>query len=259
MAEVWETRLPPTEKLVLLAYADHANDEGLCYPGATHISVKCTLSLRSAKRVGAWLRERGYLVLIAAGGGILRTVVKVVPNPHPLCTSVAHDTGDKLGIETPPPSVTSGQAPVSPAVGITIREPSSKRIIKTAPSDTDFERFWAVYPRKVGKAAALKAWNRKNLSTTDTDNLIKDINYRVVHDDAWKERRFVIHATTYLNQERWYDEVQKYEAPKRNLSAVERVGIATRKRDAELSAQTDERTLASYDGNLRPQVEQPIR
>lgn len=45
----------------------------------------------------------------------------------------------------------------------------------------------------------------------------------------------------------------------RNLSAVERVRIATAKRDAELDAQDDVRDMAQDDGDLRPQVGQRLR
>lgn len=82
MAEVWDTDLPSTEKLVLLAYADHANDEGLCYPGNSHIAKKASKSPGSIKRITRWLRAHGYLVLVQPGGGTQRTVVRVVPNPN---------------------------------------------------------------------------------------------------------------------------------------------------------------------------------
>lgn len=45
----------------------------------------------------------------------------------------------------------------------------------------------------------------------------------------------------------------------RNLSAVDRVRIATAKRDAELDAQDDVRDMASDDSHLRPQMGQRLR
>src|SRR5688572_12271685 len=37
----WKQDLPPTDKYLLLAFADHANDEdSTCYPSLTHLSRK---------------------------------------------------------------------------------------------------------------------------------------------------------------------------------------------------------------------------
>src|SRR5882672_2101503 len=37
----WKQALPPTDKYLLLAFADHANDEDFtCYPSLTHLSKK---------------------------------------------------------------------------------------------------------------------------------------------------------------------------------------------------------------------------
>lgn len=47
MTIVWTTEIPATEKLVLLALADNANDEGDCYPSISTISRKCSLSERA--------------------------------------------------------------------------------------------------------------------------------------------------------------------------------------------------------------------
>ena len=126
---------------------------------------------------------------------------------------------------------------------------------KTAPSGA-FEQFWNEYPRKVGKQEAFKVWNKKRLDPI-APTLILDVRTRKTSDDSWKDKKFIPHASTYLNQERWTDEVQKYEAPKRNLSAVERVAAATRAREAERNSGGG--TLAAHDRDLRPQVGKLIR
>jgi DNA-binding Lrp family transcriptional regulator len=50
MSAIWEIPLPPTEKLVLLALADAANDEGLCWPSIATIARKSGFSERSVQR-----------------------------------------------------------------------------------------------------------------------------------------------------------------------------------------------------------------
>lgn len=107
-----------------------------------------------------------------------------------------------------------------------------------------FADFWEAYPKKIARPQAEKIWNRKGLDSI-ADRLIQDVTFRRINDDAWKDKKFIPNPTTYLNQDRWTDEVQKYEAPKRNLSAVERVAIATRAREAE--REDSKRTLAKTD------------
>lgn len=50
MAAVWELQLLPTDKLVLLALADCANDDGHCWPSIATIARKSGVSERSVQR-----------------------------------------------------------------------------------------------------------------------------------------------------------------------------------------------------------------
>ena len=48
MSEVWGTKLPTVEKMVLLVIADHANDEGTeAWPPQATIATKATISVRT--------------------------------------------------------------------------------------------------------------------------------------------------------------------------------------------------------------------
>lgn len=61
MSQVWDLRLPDSEKLVLLALADAANDEGVCWPSIATIARKCTRSERTIQSVIKKLVEDGHL------------------------------------------------------------------------------------------------------------------------------------------------------------------------------------------------------
>lgn len=85
MAQVWELNLESTEKLVLLALADFANDEGRCYPSLGRVAFKCGRSARQAWRIFSLLREKGLIVPVEQGGGRKATVYMVHPeNGHRL-------------------------------------------------------------------------------------------------------------------------------------------------------------------------------
>lgn len=64
-----------------------------------------------------------------------------------------------------------------------------------------FEDFWSVYPKKVGKGAAKKAFERAT-RRVDVQTLLDAIAGTSWSDDP----KFIPHAATWLNGERWADE-----------------------------------------------------
>ncbi len=66
-----------------------------------------------------------------------------------------------------------------------------------------FAAFWKIYPRKVGKAAASKAFI-KALKKVDATELIEGVNR--LAQDPHLDITFCPHASTWLNGERWADE-----------------------------------------------------
>lgn len=80
-----------------------------------------------------------------------------------------------------------------------------------------FERFWNAYPRRIGKGAARKAFE-KALKLATGDEIMTGLRRQASYF-ASQEQRFIPHPTTWLNQERWADEpqpVQRYQAPRRS-------------------------------------------
>jgi len=72
MSQVWEdSRIDSqSELLVLLALADHARDDGLCWPSMRSIAVKARIEERSAQRIVRRLIEKGLIELVSQGGCI---------------------------------------------------------------------------------------------------------------------------------------------------------------------------------------------
>lgn len=68
-----------------------------------------------------------------------------------------------------------------------------------------FLEFWTVWPVKIGKKPAFEIWKRKRLDE-HADAIVADVEKRKRKDGRWLEG-FVPNATTYLNQERWNDEL----------------------------------------------------
>lgn len=72
--------------------------------------------------------------------------------------------------------------------------------------DAAFGRFWAAYPRKVGKADARKAFAKawRKLPPMEEEPILTGGLERA--KAAWVDAQFIPHAATWLNGERWQDE-----------------------------------------------------
>ena len=61
MTWAWEQELPPLTKLVLMAIADHCDDEGYAWPGIKGIAKKCGVAHRTVQRQVEDLQDKGIL------------------------------------------------------------------------------------------------------------------------------------------------------------------------------------------------------
>ena len=59
----WEQVLPPVPKLLLMALADAADDEGGCWPAIRTLATKSCLSTRTVQRILKGFEESGVLVV----------------------------------------------------------------------------------------------------------------------------------------------------------------------------------------------------
>jgi hypothetical protein len=68
----------------------------------------------------------------------------------------------------------------------------------------DFLRFWAAYPRRVGKGAAAKAWAKARPPMAAVLAAVK----ACAATDQWRKDggQFIPHPATFLNQRRWEDD-----------------------------------------------------
>jgi len=81
--------------------------------------------------------------------------------------------------------------------------------------DDGFERFWAVYPRKVGKEPALKIWERMKPAAELQAQILAAVE-RQARSPQWTkdDGEFIPHAKTWLFQRRWTDVVASAPEPK---------------------------------------------
>lgn len=220
-----------TAKLVLIGIANHDGDGG-SWPAIATLAKYANVDARSVQRAISSLVDLGELAVHAQDGGVRKTPDHLRPNrytiliscppgcdrgaqhrvtlvsPHPVAQVSPGDAG-----VTPP-----GDAGVTPPVTLVSPEPSFNQPIE--PSNTQsatpagrfvtpigpqaFDAFWTVYPRKVGKATAAKAFTSACNRAAATD--IIDAARRMAADPNLPAARFIPHPTTWLNRDGWGDD-----------------------------------------------------
>ena len=71
-----------------------------------------------------------------------------------------------------------------------------------------FSQFWDFYPRKAGKESARKAWGKLQPNEELMALIANNIQERIDKGEWRKDNKsYILHASTFLNQKRWEDEV----------------------------------------------------
>lgn len=80
--------------------------------------------------------------------------------------------------------------------------------IPESPLAISFKKVWQIYPLKKGKMVSEQSWRKLNPSPELEQEIIQDIQNRTSSDRQWLEG-FIPFFSTYLNQQRWTDEITK--------------------------------------------------
>jgi hypothetical protein len=216
MSAIFESEtLGPTERLIMLALADHANDEGRCYPSIARLCQRTGLSERAIQANVKRLTEAGHIKLAPGGGRAQTNLYLISANPaadapRSRCTPAADAPQTPQQVRQTPQQVRQNPAADAPEPSITIKEPSERVIArepvrfvpKAAPDG--FSEFWARYPRKVAKGAAQKAY-AKAMKAARHDDVMFALSQQLPALEA-KDQQYIPHPATWLNAERWNDE-----------------------------------------------------
>lgn len=74
--------------------------------------------------------------------------------------------------------------------------------------EKQFDKFWQAYPKKVSKKQAQKSWKKINPSLELFEKILKALEM-VKQTEQWEKDngKFIPYPATWLNQERWTDEI----------------------------------------------------
>lgn len=225
-----QSTLSPSERLVLLALCDHAGEDGECWPTTGRLAEKCGLSKQSVQRHLTALADRRLIEKVErrkrADGGLGGWLYRVVFDDRVIVDDVSpwhsrgvtDDESREVSPVIPLRHVTDDESYTEPSV-----EPSEESSLVVEVVD-EFEMFWARYPRRVAKPAAVRAWSK--LSREDRVHVLDSIDAQV---DYWArtvtDMRFIPHPATWLNQRRFDDELptEMHNKPAPGMAMVRRL------------------------------------
>ena len=207
----------PTRKLVLIKLADNANDEGICWPSYQNIADHCEVTKRSVMSHVAKLEEMG----------LLKRKYRKTDDGSMNKSNYYYLSLDGENISSGSENRSLGSENISPppSENISPRTSHSLEPVNEPNIDRLFEMFWSAGMRKVNKSGAKKSFIaqlKKTEKTADefTEMLVNDVKSRLGKQYGFDS----LHPTTYLNGQRWSDELKVMTEAKPVSQGVNYVG-----------------------------------
>jgi hypothetical protein len=101
------------------------------------------------------------------------------------------------------------QSPTNPQQIPTIKEcKNEKNKDMVSPLEASFQKFWGVYPKKVAKDAALKAFKKLAPDESLLNKIVSSVeSFTQTRDWQKEDGQFIPNPATWLNGRRWEDEI----------------------------------------------------
>lgn len=239
------------ERLVLLALADHAGEDGECWPSTGRIADKCAMHERTVRHHIDSLDERGVISKHERRrrkDGTLGTWLYILN----LDQRVPVASGDSQPVATCD-RTTGDPLPVVHRVPMPAHEPSllnpHEPTVICVPESDDFDLFWNQYPRKTSKSKAVTRW--RNMTREEKRRALEALPLHVAYwHDRSTDAEFIPHPSTWLNGKRWEDVLKSdWEAKPKGKADPVMDHLRRRLEDAHRGSDQDGRAIGRvYDG-----------
>lgn len=123
--------------------------------------------------------------------------------------------------------------------GNSLKDSKKQKNVKNPDDDPLFLKFYSQYPVKKKKRQAYVMWCRLNPDASLANQLIDDVQNRMLNDSEWMEG-YIPHPATYLNPEnrRWEDDVVNKDKIKHDAT-VRKQKIAAEENEKRINAQQE--------------------
>lgn len=199
------------------------NAEGYCWASNNYFAELYGMSLRHISRLISQLHKKGYVKVV-----IVNDFDRKIYLTDGLVNSAPHDKNDVphdknvMGVgqkchggydkNVQPPldkNVYKNNTSINTTLNTTTNnKKTNKKEISPAKLEKEFDALWSLYPKKHGKQKALQAFTKarkiKKIPYEEIENgLYRYIGYL---EQQGTEERYIMHGSTWFNQEKWQDE-----------------------------------------------------
>ena len=186
MAWAVKQKLPSREKFILIMLANYADENSTCWPSNGRLCDETGMSKNTLLAGLRALAELGVIEIIKRSEDGY-----TLPNKYRLQIERVGSNSERGVVR----QLNGGGSNFEPKP---IIEPIKKDSI------SGFDEFWQACPRRVGKEAARKAYEKAARSTS-RETLMAGIR-RYAASRAGQDEQYTVHPATWLNQGRWADE-----------------------------------------------------
>ena len=244
-------------KAVLMALAERTGDRPTCWPSQVLIAEETEQSVRTVRRHLGDLEEQGLIrssrtYQTEDGAPISRGRARnryelLIDQPVRMSGEKAADQADKsdrpsgqtgttkrtrVAAELPVLEEPSLEHPPNPPSGS-----SPGALFEAPPAESDltamFEEFWMIYPRRVAKAEARRAW-KTAIRSAPVDEIMEGAR-RYTAETEGRDPAHIAHPATWLRGQRWEDEPGSNATRPRN-GASGRVTVSRVQREGRIEA-----------------------
>ena len=211
-AEVrYDAELPPNAKLIYGEISALLSDEGFCYASNQYFADLFQVTTRTVSDLVAKLQDRGHITVTIRKneqGKVLRREIR--------CTvSLRHAQPVEENFHTPRKNLPGGieeNFQYTNTSNTNLNIPRDAQVAVSggneqgqATAPEPFDQFWSAYPLKKSKKDARKAFAKVK---APLDMLLAALDRQKKTPDWTKDGgRYIPYASTWLNGERWEDEV----------------------------------------------------
>lgn len=224
----YDRRLSASEKVFFAEITALSDQCGYCYAGNGYFSELYDTSDRTVQRWVKHLQELGYVAVtnVRDGAAMQRRISPLSDAGHEEApeTEADKNVGERHPVSAGDKNVAYPPTKMSPTPRQKCRLEQYKNN-NTSNNNTTracargFDRFWAAYPRKVGKGAAERNFERIRPDAALLDRMLRAIEVQR-KSDTWL-RGYIPNPATWLNQRRWEDEPDGVAVPAQRPASTE--------------------------------------
>jgi hypothetical protein len=205
---LYSKHLNTQQKILYAVIFNLTHKNGFCWASNNYFANELNVSIRTIQRDIDKLIKHGFLNRVdelTARGKETKRLLYVMDAPIAIKPATGKQTTPhaKNGA---PPHVTFGTPPHAKN-GTHNKQVINKtsKEIKNITKNVLFDAFWEMYPNKVGKGKAMSTWQKV---MREEKNIMDALPRHVAQWVALgTEKKYIPHPATWLNQQRWLDEV----------------------------------------------------